>query len=215
MIVIFVCICGTVNFTARASEIIWGNTATTWSSNSSWVGGVAPANSLTQDTALFNNLKFNFTPSTATTSISGITVGDGNTTTGALSFNNAALTIGASGITVRGNGASGIGQFYLNNNVILGATQTWTNNAYVTANNTAGLKAGTLTTAANLGSVTLTLAGSGNSGTVTGLSTATNNFNIDLLGIVSEGSGSQLAVVVNTIGTGIVSFNAANTFTGG
>ncbi len=209
------CIFVTGGSTARANEITWGNTAATWSTATNWVGGVAPANSLTQDTALFNNTTFNFMPVTATTSIAGITVGNGTTTTGTLTFSNTALTLGASGITVNGNGANGVGQVNLNNNVILGATQTWTNNAYVTANTTAGLKTGTLTTAANLGTVTLTLAGSGSSGTVSGISTASNNFNIDLLGIVSQGSGSTLSVIVNTTGTGIVSFNNANTFTGG
>ncbi|MCX6880055.1 MAG: autotransporter-associated beta strand repeat-containing protein, partial [Verrucomicrobia bacterium] len=214
-LVMVACIFATAGYTAKANEITWGNTAASWSTGSNWVGGKAPANSLTQDTALFNNTAFGFHPTTGTTHIAGITVGNGNTTTGTLTFSNTALTLGASGIIVNGNGANGVGQVNLTDNVILGATQTWTNNAYVTANGTAGLKTGTLTTAANLGAVTLTLAGSGSSGTVSGLSTASNNFNIDLLGIVSQGSGSTLSVVVNTTGTGIVSFNNANTFTGG
>lgn len=73
----------------------------------------------------------------------------------------------------------------------------------------------TLATTANSGNVTLTLAGNGTSGTTSTSAIGLNNFNIDILGIVSQGSNSVLSLVVQTTGAGLVSLNAANTFSGG
>lgn len=62
---------------ANASNITWSNNGTTWATGTNWLGGVAPANSLTTDTALFNSTTFTQQPNTGTTSIAGITVGNG------------------------------------------------------------------------------------------------------------------------------------------
>ena len=199
---------------AMAAEKTWANTGTTWSNNASWVGNVAPANSLTTDTVLFNNATFTSLPNSGTTSIAGITVGDGATTYGNLTFTNTALTIGASGITVKGNGTTAVGQVSLTNGIVIGANQTWTNNGYNSINVTAALKSGTISTSNSLGAITLTLAGNGTSGSTRTVAD-NNNYNIDLAGIISEGTGTTLSLVVNTTGAGQVSLNAANTFSGG
>jgi autotransporter-associated beta strand protein len=71
-----------------------------------------------------------------------------------------------------------------------------------------------VTTANNLGNVTLTLAGNGTSGTAPGTASA-QNFSIDLVGVVSQGTNSTLSLVVATTGLGAVSLNANSTFSGG
>ncbi|MEI8312507.1 MAG: hypothetical protein WCH98_17285 [Verrucomicrobiota bacterium] len=150
------------SFQAQAANITWSNNGTVWLTGTNWLGGVAPANNATTDTAVFNSVTFT-NPTPGSISIAGIIVGDGATSTGNLSFTNGGETIGANGITVKGNGSSAIGQVQMNALTINGS-QTWTNNGYVSANTTAGLKTGTITTTANSGNVTLTLAGNGTSG---------------------------------------------------
>ncbi|MEI6032736.1 MAG: autotransporter-associated beta strand repeat-containing protein [Verrucomicrobiae bacterium] len=205
-----------VSFQARATEITWANTGTSWSTNASWVGNVAPANSLTTDTVLFNNATFTNNPILpTTTSIAGITVGNGATTTGNLTLSNGTLTIGASGINVTGNGSTAIGPVVVASNITVGANQTWTNNAYTANGTKAALKTnGSIITLANSGAVTLTIAGNGTCGPSSGVASSTN-YNADLFGAIGQGSNSTLSLVINTTGPGLVSLNAANTFTGG
>ena len=203
------CVLAIAGFTADAAEITWANTSNaTWGNSTNWVNGIAPANSLTQDTVLFSNASFT-NPTPGTTSIAGITVGSGTGPTGNLTFTSGGLTVGASGITVN---KYVVGQVQMNS-ISIGANQTWTNNSSVSTNGTAGLKTNTVT-ATGGGNVTLTLAGNGSSGTTPG--TADNNsYSIDLLGTISEASGTTLSLVINTTGSGLVSLNAGNTFSGG
>ncbi len=195
---------------ASAADSTWLNTGNvTWGNATNWSAGVPSST----NNATFNATSFtNPTPGGIT--IGGIIVGDGATSTGALSFTSGGYTVGAFGIKVNGNGTSAIGQVQMNA-LSINASQTWTNNGYVTANTTAGLKTGTLATTANSGNVTLTLAGNGTSGTTSTSAIGLNNFNIDIAGIISQGANSTLSLVVQTTGAGLVSLNSANTFSGG
>ena len=200
-----------MSFQARATNYTWisaGNT--TWTNNSNWSPTPATGPTIT-DNATFNAVTGNVT---GTINVGGIIVGDGTTTTGALNFTIGGETVGANGIMVNGNGSSAIGQVQMNA-ININASQTWTNNGYVSANTTAGLKAAALAATANSGNVTLTLAGNGTSGTTSTSMIGINNFNMDISGIISQGANSTLSLVVQTTGKGLVSLNGANTFSGG
>ena len=197
------------SFQAWAADSTWLNTGNiTWGNATNWSAGVPSAtNNATFNAATFTN------PTPGGITVGGIIVGDGATSTGALNFTSGGETIGANGITIKGNGTSGIGQVQMNN-LFINGNQTWTNYGNSTGNGSAGLKTGTLATTANSGNVTLTLAGNGTSFTsssVIGLS----NFNIDIAGVISQGTNSTLSLVVQTTGAGLVSLNSANTFSGG
>ena len=68
---------------ARAGTFDWSATAadTLWASGSNWVGGTAPADSLTTDIARFNQTSYANQPNYGTRSIGGLIFGDGVTTT--------------------------------------------------------------------------------------------------------------------------------------
>src|SRR6202040_702666 len=96
---------GYVVFTAtltQSATIDWSSTAATnlWALGTNWVGGTAPANSLTTDIARFDQTSYLMQPSSGTTSINGIQIGDGTTATATLTLTNTALSIGSSGITI-------------------------------------------------------------------------------------------------------------------
>ena len=190
---------------ARAATITWdGSDSTAWATGANWVGGTAPASSLTTDIANFDLPTYGgnpvYAPAAPTTGgprINGITIGGSN---GAMILSTGAgvnrLEIGASGITVAaGAGALTIGQSS-SAGMELGANQTWTNNS------------SSLVTIRSLGhnnaaAYTVTLAGSGTGG---------YTFN----GAISEGAtaGRTTAVEVDyTAGT--VQLSATNTFSGG
>ena len=72
---------------ACAAVIDWNatGTSTAWATGGNWDGGIAPADSLTQDIARFNKTSYLFQPNAGTTSIAGIEIGDsGGTATAAL-----------------------------------------------------------------------------------------------------------------------------------
>lgn len=196
------------------ADILWGNTAPTWSSGAAWVGGIAPANSLTGNIAVFNNTTFTSNPVVANAIIEGLRFGNNSSQTGALTFGSGGLTIGASGILITGAGASPIGKITTAGGFVLGASQTWTNNGYVLANGTAALYMQAFTTAQNLGNISLTLNGNGTSGLIPTTIGGTN-YAIDLAGIASQGSGTTLTLNIAMTGNGLVSLNQANNFSGG
>ena len=180
---------------AQATQQTWtGTTTGTWATATNWSSGTAPVNSLTTDTVLFDSVTYAHQPNVASaTSITGITIGDGTTATGALTITEtAALSLGASGITI--NAASGATTF--TGSTLIGASQTWTNNSSNL------LTLGTVSNISNVTPFTLTVAGSGSGGTTFG-------------GIISDsGTLGTLALVVNTT-NGTTTLSAANTFTGG
>ena len=189
--------------TARAADITWlGGNSTAWTLGANWVGGIAPANSTTTDTAVFNSATYTFQPSIPLNQgIAGITIG---ASSGAVAFDlNAAaigsLSIGSGGITMAsGGGGLTIGTAS-SDKASLAANQTWTNDSAAALVRTASV-----TTANDLGAVTLTLSGTGSGGS----SQSTNS-------AISQGSNSTLAVVVDYSGAGTVAMTASNTFSGG
>jgi autotransporter-associated beta strand protein len=139
-----------------------GATDTAWATGTNWVGGSAPASSLTTDIANFNLPTYGGNPVYAPTApnsqkINGITIGGNN---GAMLLSTGAgtsgLQIGASGITVAASaGALSIGQGNTAT-VLLGANQTWNNNSSSLMTFRALSNTG--------GNYTVTLAGSGTGG---------------------------------------------------
>lgn len=145
---------------AQAATIDWGNVSTTWSTSSNWVGGVAPADASTIDTAQFgsNGTVKNPTLAGANRGIKGIIISSGAhgytfTSTGAGAPYT--LSIGTGGIT---DSAANTETFNLKVTLASG-NHIWTNNtsgASLVFNNTVDLKADTT------GSRSLTLTGAGN-----------------------------------------------------
>ena len=188
--------------TARAADRTWlGGNSTSWTDGANWVGGIAAGNGTATDTAVFNSGNYTFQPMTPNNrSIAGITIG---ASSGAVTINigntTTSLTIGSGGVTM----ASGGGGLTLGttsgDKTSLGANQTWTNNS------TAALGRNALSTANDLGAVTLTLSGIGSGGFTS----------LGAQGI-TQGSNSTLAIVVDYSGAGTVAMTVgSNTFSGG
>jgi autotransporter-associated beta strand protein len=107
---------------AHAADIAWnGTTDAAWASGGNWAGGVAPANSITTDKAVFNLTTYPNQPDAGTTSINGLIIGDGTTGTAPLALSGTQLTIGAGGIDMKANA----GAATIASPVTLGAAQTW------------------------------------------------------------------------------------------
>jgi fibronectin-binding autotransporter adhesin len=187
--------------TARAANITWsGSNSTTWTDGANWVGGTAPDNSLTTDTAVFDSATYTNQPnSTTARSIAGITIGanSGAVTINTLTTGNR-LAIGSGGITMEsGAGSLTVGVETLDG-VLVNANQTWTNDS------ASALGWNSMSTTGNLGAVTLTLSGTGSGG-----------FS-QLQNTISQGTNTTLAIVVDYSGAGTVSMiRATNTYSGG
>src|SRR5258708_2377185 len=112
----------------QATVIDWSATAgtTSWSTGSNWVGGTAPASSLTTDIARFDKTSYLNQPTSGTRSINGIQIGDGTTATAVLTLTNTALSIGGSGITMFANAGAAT---LAGGSVKIGAKQNWGNNS--------------------------------------------------------------------------------------
>ncbi|MEI6647912.1 MAG: autotransporter-associated beta strand repeat-containing protein, partial [bacterium] len=177
----------------QADTNTWSNAGTAWATGANWVGGTAPADNLTQDTAFFNGT-ITQQPNAGTRSVAGIIVGDGVLTTSALIPSGTALSLGAGGITINPN----VGTVTLNSLPLkVGATQTWLNNS------------GTLTSSATLSNVgdvapfILTIDGIGG----TTLSGIISNFGtIGTLGLTKNGSGLLMLSGASTY-TGATTLN--------
>ena len=176
---------------AHATTITWSATAgtTAWATGGNWVGSVAPTNDLTTNIALFDSTSYTSQPNYGTTSIAGITVGDGSTATANLTLSGVALSLGTGGVTINGNS----GTVTLSNAVKLGGNQTWTNNSASLFTVSA-----TVTNIGNATPFTLTIAGLG----------ATT-----ISGIISNG-GSTGTTALTKNGSGALVLSGNNTYTG-
>lgn len=83
----------------KAATITWlGETSVSFTEGANWIGGVAPADSLTADTALFNATPTTFQPVlSGSYALAGLTLSGGTTLSGG-----GTLTVGASGLTASG-----------------------------------------------------------------------------------------------------------------
>ena len=175
-----------------ADEQSWkGNgTSTAWTLGTNWVSGTAPSNSTTTDTALFNQTSYSFQPNYGTTSIAGITVGNGTTNTAALTLTGTTLTLGSSGITINPNS----GNVTLNSAVKLDGNQIWSNNS--SSLFTVGA---TITNNSSASPVRLTIDGTGNT---------------TISGVISNNTGTGQTSLTK-IGAGTLTLSGANTYSGG
>ncbi len=185
--ILFAALAGLAAGAASASVLTFSSTAgsTAWSSGANWLGGTAPTNDLTSDIAQFDGTSYAQQPAVdAARSVNGIQIGDGSTTTAALTLSaNNTLTLGNNGIVMSAHAGaatiSGAG------GIALGAAQSWTNNS-----------SSLLTISANVvnGANLLTVGGSG----------ATT-----ISGIVGSGGGGLAKT-----GTGTLTLSGTNTYTG-
>lgn len=215
-----------------AATIDWRGNATTtaWATGTNWVGDAAPANSTATDIASFNQTSYLSEPNAGTRSINGVLIGNGTTSTAALTISGTALTIGGSGITMQANAAASV----VSSGVVLGANQNWTNNSANTltvsgivsesggARNLTKGGSGTLilsgansytgTTSVSAGTLTLT----GNRTVASGIVTMGGTSTLNLQGNLTLATGgtdltvSGTAAVLNH-SAGIVTFTAGNT----
>lgn len=186
---------------AHAATIDWSPAAAgggAWVTNSNWVGGVGPGDSLTADIARFNQTSYANQPALfATVSVNGLIYGDGVTVTAATSITvgdgAGNLIIGSGGIVMNANA----GNASINNGrVKLGASQTWTNNS------TNVLTIGSAISNAGSTPVTLSIGGTGA---------------INVTSAIADGGpGGTLAIEVNkTSGTMTFGGTGASSFSGG
>ncbi len=180
---------------AHAQVSTWNVTTGTWATGGSWLSG-APA---TTGTAYFSNSTLSGSAVTAFlsagTTIGGLVFDTGTTTLRSNSTTAQTLTLGTGGITVNAtSGPVAIGVSGSMVNLVLGGTQTWTNDS-------TGLLtvSGTINTASSGGvDSALTIAGSGST---------------TLSGVISGSAGRVISLVKN--GTGLLTVSGNNTFTGG
>lgn len=181
---------------SQAATVTWnGSTSVTWATGANWVGGTAPANDLTTDTAHFNTLTYGgtvtspFSPYVSSRSIYGVTIGSSN---GAMTLdtNSSAnrLGIGAGGITMAaGSGTLTFGSSLQTSGALIGASQTWTNNS----SNPLNFRSVSTNVT---GTQVLTFSGSGSGGF---LQAGSGNNSL-----ISDGStGQTLAIVVDYAGS--------------
>ncbi len=166
-----------------------------WTTGGNWIGGIAPRNDLTLDIARFDQTSYPNQPNAGTTSILGIQIGDGTTSTASLTLGGTQLTIGTSGINMYANA----GPATINSNLTLGANQTWTNNS------TNGM-----TVSGNIGgSYSLTKGGSG-----TLILNATNTYGITKIngGRLQVGNGGTLGTGnINVVSSAALEINRSDT----
>jgi len=112
---------------ASAASINWANSATDFNANSSWTGGVAPANDLITDIGVFAGTATNQPSLSADRSINGLSFSSNNWTLGGANT----ITLGAGGISQFGNNNT----ITINSNLSLGANLS----ANISGNNNSSL----------------------------------------------------------------------------
>ncbi|MGC4005085.1 MAG: hypothetical protein QM811_19015 [Pirellulales bacterium] len=192
---------------ANANTIDWTTPSnSTWATGSNWVGGVAPANDLTTDIARFKLTNYASpaaNPTTGTTSVNGVVIGDGTASTGTLTIGAAGsqLTLGGSGILMN--------TLYGRNNDLgarrrSGTNQSWTNNS-------ANLL--TISGSPTRGGFNWTIGGSGNTTissailgtgamTFSGAGTKTIQSTIDTTGGITINDAGNVTMTGSVSGTG-------------
>jgi autotransporter-associated beta strand protein len=175
---LFTLLLGGMAWSAGAATMDWSGTAggNAWGTSSNWTGGTAPTST---DLARFDQTSYTNQPTVNSTSSSqGLLIGDGTTTTAALTVTAAdALIIGASGITMFAN--AGTATLTGAGGIALGASQTWTNNS------------------ANLLTVSAPISGSGNltkAGTGTLVLSGANSYT----GTTTVSPGGTLSISADT-----------------
>ena len=181
---------------ASATTIDWSSTASTtaWATAANWSGGPAPANDLTTDIARFNQTSYVSQPNAGTRSIAGIVIGDGTTTTAALTISGTALSIGGSGIIT--NTSAGTATISASS-IALGTNQTWTMASGTTL----------IASTAISGNFSLTKAGTGTL-TLSGAETYTGGF-ILTDGTVKVGNNASFGTGTLTLNSGVVTSSGA------
>ncbi len=190
---------------SQANTRNWdGDTSAAWATAGNW--DTLPADNLTDDIANFNLPTYGgnpvYAPYVTARKVYGVTIGSGN---GAMVLDTNSsgnrLGIGAGGITMAaGAGALTVGASYNTSGVLVGASQTWTNNS-------SSLLAFRSVSTNVEGNHILTFSGSG-SGGFSQNGTGSNR-------LISDGAtGQTLAIVVDYAGSGTVKFLNANTYTG-
>jgi hypothetical protein len=203
---------------ATAADIEWADSAgeTTWTTSgtanaapasASWVGDVAPANSVNTDNAIFtsvSNAQPNLTVQTRIRGVEFQMAAGGLAMTGG----NNVFSIGAGGINATQQ-ISGINTITNARIGLLGANQTWT---YFSTVDTAGTSTFTFDSTVNLGSRNLTIIGQRNSadGNV-----GIINFDRAISSAVSGTDIPGVLTIASTNANNTVNLNAVNTFTGG
>ncbi len=180
---------------AKATTIVWENTATAFGTGANWVGGTAPANNLTSDIASFQAATVSFNPQlTGSRSINGLEFTSG---TGAWTFSGNSgtrvLTIGSGGIVSNDDSTQTFNQANLG--IALGA------NAAFTSNSTGALSFGSTLASFALSTFTLTLNGSS-----TNASNAIAEPISGTGGITKDGTGTWTLTGTNTY-SGAVNLN--------
>jgi autotransporter-associated beta strand protein len=139
---------------ARAATISWdGDTDTTFLNANNWVGGVAPASSVTTDIAQFGTTLTTFQPTlTADRFINGLIF---QSTTGGWTLGGTStLTIGSGGINDTANTS---GTTTINANLVISPSQNWSsgNGGRLLVNGLVGITGGNRTLTVDSGTVTI------------------------------------------------------------
>lgn len=179
------------DFPLRAANLIWdGDTDTTFNNAANWVGGVAPANSITTDFVTFTATATTFQPVLDTGySVSGLSLAGGTTFSGT-----GTLTVGSSGLLATGTNTISVAAIRLGANAtvnVAGPTTTFTSHLDTNGFNLNFIRSG----GANTGSLSIANTIISGSGAVT-----------------VNGSSGTNAVIVNSANTftGTLSLVAVN-----
>jgi len=180
-----------------ASGYFWsGATSSTWATAGNWFQGAAPTSDITSHVAIFAKSSYSYQPTTGTTSVSGIVIGNGS----------AALTLTAAGLTVGANGIRmllGAAASSFTGSLIASGNQTWSNDSAST------LTLGTVT-GATTGPTLITLGGTGtiSSGSVISDSAST------VTSLAYAGTGTFTTSAAHTFTGALTVYSGTVTFTG-
>lgn len=177
-----------------AATIEWSSTAASslWTDGTNWVGGTAPVNNTTTDSARFSQSSYVSQPNYGTASVGQLAFGNGTAPSAAVTLSGVTLTIGnSSAIVVNANaGAATIN----GTNPLVLVTSSITNNSSSLLTIGAGVRSSGLG-----GTSTITFTGSGP---------------ITMTGPVNNGTGAN-SVAVSKSGACVLTLAASNAFKGG
>ncbi len=174
---------------AFAANITWSGTAgsTAWATGTNWLGGTAPADSVSTDNAVFNSTSYASQPNYGSRSINQLIFGDGTTVTAPITLSGTSLSVGGN-ITMNANAGAVI---IAGSSQIGWATLSMTNNSSNLLTISSGLK-------------------SRGTGGVTGF-TFGGTGTILVSGVISNGGGTN-NVKLTKSGSGTLILSASNTY---